>query len=283
MDQLQSERLKHFPNVNSLLKISLGLVLFTIISSALVYAETISVDIEGNSFDVDYTVTGMTVSGIEADLTFFSLILTVDVTDSTGTLDITFDRSFLDSTFEGADDDFLIINQFGEEVNFTETETTSQSRTLSIEVPAGTIDIEIIGTIFGDSSSISTEDSDSDAKAAADKAAADKAAADKAAADKAAADKAAADKAAADTKASQTECGPGTIIQNGVCVLDERCGPGTVLEDGACVLDSTPKSSETSVKIDSRELIAGTVTALVIALIIIIILGIISKASKSKN
>ena len=293
MDQLQSERLKHFPNVNSLLKISLGLVLFTIISSALVYAETISVDIEGNSFDVDYTVTGMTVSGIEADLTFFSLILTVDVTDSTGTLDITFDRSFLDSTFEGADDYFLIINQFGEEVNFTETETTSQSRTLSIEVPAGTIDIEIIGTIFGDSSSISTEDSDSDAKAAADKAAADKAAADKAAADKAAADKAAADKAAADkaaadkaaadTKASQTECGPGTIIQNGVCVLDERCGPGTVLEDGACVLDSTPKSSETSVKIDSRELIAGTVTALVIALIIIIILGIISKASKSKN
>ena len=303
MDQLQSERLKHFPNVNSLLKISLGLVLFTIISSALVYAETISVDIEGNSFDVDYTVTGMTVSGIEADLTFFSLILTIDVTDSTGTLDITFDRSFLDSTFEGADDDFLIINQFGEEVNFTETETTSQSRTLSIEVPAGTIDIEIIGTIFGDSSSISTEDSDSDAKAAADKAAADKAAADKAAADKAAADKAAADKAAADkaaadkaaadkaaadkaaadTKASQTECGPGTIIQNGVCVLDERCGPGTVLEDGACVLDSTPKSSETSVKIDSRELIAGTVTALVIALIIIIILGIIFKASKSKN
>jgi hypothetical protein len=66
-------------------------------------------------------------------------------------------------------------------------------------------------------------------------------------------------------------------------VLDERCGPGTVLEDGACVLDSTPKSSETSVKIDSRELIAGTVTALVIALIIIIILGIMSKASKSKN
>ncbi len=38
-----------------------------------------------------------------------------------------------------------------------------------------------------------------------------------------------------------------------------------------------------TVKIDSRELIAGTVTALVIALIIIIILGIMSKASKSKN
>ena len=278
VDKLQSERLEHFPNVNSLLKISLGLVLFTIISSALVYAETLSVDIEGNSFDIDYTATGMTVSGIEPDLTFFSLILTVDVTDSTGILNITFERSFLDSTFEGADDDFLIINQFGEEVNFTETETTSQSRTLSIEVLAGTTDIEIIGTIFGDSSS--TEDAD---KAVADKAAADKAAADKAAADKAAADKAAADKAAADAKVSQTQCGPGTILKNGACELDERCGPGTVLKDGACVLDSTPKSSETSVNIISRELITGVVVALGIAGAIGIILGIISKVSKSKN
>jgi hypothetical protein len=254
MDELQSERLKHFPNVNSLLKISLGLVLFTVISSALVYAETLSVDIEGNSFDVDYTVTGMTVSGIEPDLEFVSLILTVDVTDSTGTLDITFDRSFFDSIFEGADDDFLIINQFGEEPTFTETEITSQSRTLSIEVPAGTIDIEIIGTIFGDSSAETEETMMEETME---------------------------EETVADTP--KTECGPGTILKDDVCELDERCGPGTVLEDGACVLDSTPKSSETSVKIDSRELIAGTVTALVIALIIIIILGIMSKASKSKN
>jgi len=94
MDKLQSERLKHFPNVNSLLKISLGLILFTIISSALVYAETVSVNVEGTSYDIEYVGTGMTISGIEADSDFISLILTVDVTDSTGTLDITFDRSF---------------------------------------------------------------------------------------------------------------------------------------------------------------------------------------------
>ena len=104
MDNMQSERLKHSPNVSSLLKISLGLILFTLLSSALVYAETLSVDIEGNSFDVDYTTTGMSVSGIIADLDFVSLILTVDVTDSPGILEITFDRSFFDSTFEGAED-----------------------------------------------------------------------------------------------------------------------------------------------------------------------------------
>ena len=253
VDKLQSERLQHFPNVNSLLKISLGLILFTIISSALVYAETLSVDIEGNSFDVDYTTTGMTVSGIEADLTFFSLILTVDVTDSTGILNITFERSFLDSTFEGADDDFLIINQFGEEVNFTETETTSQSRTLSIEVLAGTTDIEIIGTIFGDSTEETMmEETMEESTETVD-------------------------------ETPKIQCGPGTILKNGACELDERCGPGTVLKDGACVLDSTPKSSETSVNIISRELITAVVAALAIAGAIGIILGIISKVSKSKN
>ena len=191
MDKRQSERLEHFPNVNSLLKISLGLILFTIISSALVYAETISVDIEGNSFDIDYTATGMTISGIEPDLDFVSLIFTVDVTDSSGTLDITFDRSFFDSTFEGLDDDFIILAD-GDEPNFSETATTTQSRTLSIELPAGTEEIEIIGSVFGDSTTVVPDTSEEDA--AADKAAAEKAAADKAAADKEEEDKAAAEK-----------------------------------------------------------------------------------------
>ena len=103
----QSEKLGYLPNVNLLMKISLGLILFTIISTALVYAETESVIVDGNSYDVEYTATGMTVSGIEADTDFISLILTVDVTGSSGTLDITFDRSFFDSIFNEADDDFI--------------------------------------------------------------------------------------------------------------------------------------------------------------------------------
>ena len=262
MDKLQSESLKHSPNVNSLLKISLGLIFFTIISTALVYAETGSVNIEGNSFDIEYTVTGMTISGIEADLEFVSLIFTVDVTDSLGTLDITFDRSFYDSIYQGEDDDFIVISDGGLEPNFTETETTTQSRTLSIELPAGTEEVEIIGSVFGDSSSISTGDFDVDAKVAADKAAADKAAAD---------------------KAAQTQCGPGTILKDGICVLDERCGPGTVLKDGICVLESTPKSSETSTKGLGKEMIVGVITAIAIAGAIGIILGLISRASKSKD
>jgi len=275
-EKTQTQRLNPLPNVNSLLKISLGLIFFTLLSTALVYAETIPLDIEGTSYDVDYTATGMTVSAVEADLDFISLILTVDVAESPGTLDITFDRTLFDSTFEGLDDDFIILAD-GDEPVFSETQTNSVSRTLSIELPAGTEEIEIIGSSFNTPSD-TTDDS-----AAADKAAADKAAADKAAADKAAADKAAADKAAAVTTTTATQCGPGTILKDGACVLDERCGPGTIFKDGTCVLDSTPQPTTTSVKGLGKDLMMGLIAAIAIAGVVGIILGIMAKASKSND
>jgi len=38
---------------------------------------------------------------------------------------------------------------------------------------------------------------------------------------------------------SKTQCGPGTIPKEGVCVLDERCGPGTIFDEDtfSCVLE----------------------------------------------
>jgi hypothetical protein len=254
VEKIQTIKLNHLPNVNSLLKISLGLIFFTILSTALVYAETIPVDVDGTSFNVEYTATGMTVSGIESDTDFISLILTVDVTESSGTLDITLDRSLLDSTFQGLDDDFILLAD-GDEPVFSEI-TTPQSRTLSIELPAGTEEIEIIGSVFGNSASVDViSDVDDDA------------------------DKAAADKAAAD-KTTPTQCGPGTILKNGACVLDERCGPGTILKDGACVIDPTQSSGSTS-KGMTKESLMGFVIAFVVAGIIAVVFGIIAKASKS--
>lgn len=251
MDKLQSERLKHFPNVDSLLKVSFGLMLFTIISSALVYAETLSVEVGGTSYDVDYTVTGMTVSGIESDFGFISLIITVDVPDSTGTLDITFDRSFFDSTFEGVDDDFIILAD-GDEATSTETNTNSQSRTLSIELPAGTADVEIIGSVFGISALEETPEETPEEAPVKDK--------------------------------PKTQCGPGTILKDGVCVLDERCGPGTILKNGVCVLDSTPQpaAGTGTSKGMGKELITGVIAAFAAAGTVGIILGLIAKAGKSR-
>jgi len=276
VEKTQTEKLGYLPNVNLLMKISLGLILFTIISTALVYAETESVTVDGTSYDVSYTGTDMTVSGIEADTDFISLILTVDVTGSSGILDITFDRSFFDSIYNEADDDFIILVD-GDEPTFTETQTNSQSRTLSIDLPAGSEEVEIIGSSFNNSVTTPTDDSVDE-----DKAAADKAAADKAAADKAAADKAAADKAAADTT-TPTQCGPGTVLKDGACVLDEICGPGTSLEDGVCVLDSTPAPTSSTSKGLGKELIIAVVAGIVIAGTIGVILAIMSKASKSSD
>jgi hypothetical protein len=260
--ELYSEKHTPIPSVSSLLKISLGLILFTMISTALVYAETMSVDVDGTSFDLEYDATGMTVSGIEADTDFISLILTVDVTESSGTLDITLDRSFFDSTFEGLDDDFIILAD-GDEPISSETATTTQSRTLSLELPAGTEEIEIIGSVFGDSTTVVVPDTSEEdaAKAAADAAAA----------------KAAAD-AAADNTLS-TQCGPGTVLKDGACVLDERCGPGTVLENGACVLDSTAQTPSSS-KGMGKDSIMGFVIAFAGAGIVAVVFGIIARSQK---
>ena len=39
----------------------------------------------------------------------------VEVTDSTGVLEITFDRNFFDSTYEGLDDDFFVFDSVTQE------------------------------------------------------------------------------------------------------------------------------------------------------------------------
>ena len=275
MNNLKSERVRSFPNVNSLMKISLGLIFFTILSTAFVYAETISTD--GTSFDIPYTTTGMTITGIESDTESMSLILSVDVTDLNGKLNIVLDRYFFDSVYNRTYSDFIILAD-GDYALFEETEINSKTRTLSITVPFGTEDLEIIGSTLDDSLPIVLVDSNEN-KLLSD--VADKAAADKAAADKAAADKAAADKAAAD-KAAQAQCGPGTILEGNACVLDNRCGPGTILEGNACVLDSTLAKSSAPMGY-TKELIMSVTITLGIAGIIGIILALIARANKNKN
>jgi len=302
MTKLQSEKLERFSDFGSLLKISLGLIVITMLSSTLAYAEIVSVDVEGNSFDVDYTATGMTVSGVEADLDFVSLIFTVDVTDSLGTLDITFDRSFYDSIYQGEDEEFIVISDGGLEPNFTETETTPQSRTLSIELPSGTEELEIIGSSFDNFISEPTtpepvvETPEPVVETPEPVVETPEPVVET-------------PEPVVETPKTQcgpgtilkdgecvldstpepvvetpkTQCGPGTILKDGVCTLDERCGPGTILKDGECVLDSTPKPTETSVKGMGKEMVMGVIIAFVAAGIVAVVFGIMSKASKSSS
>jgi hypothetical protein len=231
------------------MKISLGLIFFTILSTAFVYAETISVDVDGTSFDVQYTAVGMTVTGIESDTESVSLIFSVDVTDSTGILNVELERSFFDSIYDDTDDLFFILAD-GDEAISEEIQSTSQSRSLIITVPFGTEDLEIIGSVFNNSVEEPIVEEPIVEEPIVE-------------------------------NIPNNECGPGTILEDDICILDQRCGPGTILEDGACVLDSAPVTSSSSG--NSKELIMSITVAFVIAGIIGIILALISRANRNKN
>ena len=211
--------------------------------------QTISVDVNGILNDVKYSVRGMTVTDIESDIESASLIFFVGVTDLSGRLNVEFDRTFFDSVYDGVADPFFILAD-GDESVFEETETKNQSRTLSITVPYGTEELEIIGSVFSSSvEEIIVEEIIVEEIIVND--------------------------------VPDNECGPGTILENNVCVLDQRCGPGTILEGNACVLDSTLVKSSTPGH--TKELIMSVTTALGIAGIIGIILAIIARANKNKN
>jgi hypothetical protein len=171
-----------------------------------------------------------------------------------GKLDVVLDRSFFDSVYDDVDDLFFILAD-GDEVISKEIQTTSQSRTLSITVPYGTEELEIIGSVFNSPvEEIIVEEI--------------------------IVEEIIVEEIIVDD-VPNNECGPGTILENNICVLDQRCGPGTILEGNECVLDSTlVKSSSTGY---TKELIMSVTTALGIAGIIGIILAIIARSNKNKN
>jgi hypothetical protein len=259
------------PSLGSLVKISIGLIIVAILSSAFVYAETTTVDVNGVSYDVDYVGTGVTVSSMSADTDFVSLLINVDVTGSPGTLEITLDRNFFDSKYQGEDDDFIVLVD-GDEPVYSETSTTDQSRSLSITLPSGTEEVEIIGSQFGSSGDTEPEPEVTppeeeevtppeeepevkDPTPVVEKPVVEK---------------------------PKTECGPGTILKDGVCILDERCGPGTVLENGECVAEPVTESEVTPQGL-GKQLVIGVVAAFIIAGVIGLVLAIMSKASKSSK
>ena len=88
---------------------------------------------------------GVTVESYQLDYEVNSVILEVQVSDTMGGLEMTFDREFLDSIYQGEDDEFLVIGD-GDLLQYTETETTNLSRTIEVNVTSDIEEVEIFGS-----------------------------------------------------------------------------------------------------------------------------------------
>ena len=257
------------------------IALFAVIFTPLYALETptgsAQVDVGGVTVEVPYAAEGVEVKSVVADLDGIELIWEVEVTGSPGFLEIYFDRQFFDAQFGDEDDVFFAIADGFDEVPLQETQTTGESRTILMELTPGSEEIEIFGTVLQgvefemkptEPEPTETEPEPTETEP---------------------------EPTETETKeepkvetpketVSETQCGPGTTLKNGVCVLDETCGPGTHLENGVCVLDET---TSVGVSISDRpqgtQLVISTVAAFLIAFAVIIILWIIARGRGKKK
>jgi hypothetical protein len=281
------------------------LLAFALLSMILVlpgaYASTASIEVNGNTHEITYEATGLTVEGLEADTSTATLSVLVTTTEVEGTLVITLDRAFFDSRTDGADDDFLILADT-EEAIFVE-EKTDSSRTLAITVPVGTNSIDIISlgtTNFGTGESAAPEETPEEIPETTEETPTEPEPTEEPtkcgpgtvldpqtnacvleAVPEPTEEPAPIETPETPEAPESQQCGPGTVLKDGQCVLDETCGPGTILKDGQCVLDtSAPTSSPTSM---GKEFIVGIFAAFIIAFVVMIILWAIGRAGRRKN
>ena len=100
--------------------------------------------VEGTNYTVTYDITNGKILGMKTDSQAKSLLVAIQTTDD-GVLTITLPRALIDAKAGNLDDKFFVLVN-SQEADFTETNTTTTDRTLSIPFVDGTEEIEIIGT-----------------------------------------------------------------------------------------------------------------------------------------
>ena len=227
-------------------KIVLVFGVFAIISILpAAFADSISVDTGESTYDIEYTANGVDIKSASADMDFMSLIFTVEVLDSEGQLEFNFDRDFFDAKLGSEDDEFFVIAD-GDELSFEETKDDSY-RNIVFTIDPGTEEIEIVGSqIAGVSYLIEKEESDMQAAIEAE------------------------EQAIAYAEAEEAEI---------ISILEESCGEGTILKDGVCVLENPPVQST---PINPTPLIYGIFGAMGIGLAVVLILWGIGKRSNKE-
>jgi predicted secreted protein with PEFG-CTERM motif len=97
----------------------------------------------GQSYTVNYGVTGATVTDISISQQDTSLLVTL-TSSSDGNLTMTMPRSLIDAKANSGDDQFFVLVD-GADSDFTESKT-ADSRTITVSIPEGTQEVEVIGT-----------------------------------------------------------------------------------------------------------------------------------------
>jgi len=216
--------------------------IFALVPAA--FADSISVNIGDSTYDIEYTSSNVEIRSVTADMDFISLIFEV-VVGSGGELEFNFERDFFDAKLDSEDDDFFVLVD-GDELSFTETKDDSH-RSISFLVDPGTEEIEIIGSEITGVSYILEKEAEVQAQIEAEEEAEAEAEAEK--------------------EAEITS------------ILEEQCGEGTILEDGVCVLENPIIEST---PIDSSPLIYGMFGAMGIGLAVVLILWGIGKRSNKE-
>ena len=268
--------------MKSVILLAASLLIISIPLYAYAVEGTFTVDVDGTSVDVSYDAVGVDVIGAEADLNEIELILEVQVNEDPATLSITFERSFFDAKFGEEDDEFFVIAD-GDFIDLVETETTLDSRTLQLDLPLGTEEIEIFGTIlsgmtYGEAEPVVEEPTMEEPEVMEEP----EQVMEEPEQVMEEPEEVMEEPEQVMEEQPTVECGPGTVLKDGECVLDQTCGPGTHLEDGVCVLDSPAQSSSAGERPPMNQLIIGAGAAFVISIIVIIILWIISRGSRQK-
>lgn len=97
----------------------------------------------GESYNVNYSISGATISNISIEPKISSLAISLQTT-SDGSITLTLPRPLIDAKAGSADDQFFVLED-GQNVNFQESKTDT-ARTLTIPFPDGTERIEVVGT-----------------------------------------------------------------------------------------------------------------------------------------
>ena len=225
------------------------------------FADTVTIEIDNVTYDIDYTGNNIILKSVTADLDFISLIFETEVSDSGGDVSITLQRDFFDAKIgTEIDDEFFILSD-GDEIEFEETKN-DESRFLSFSLSPGTEEVEIIGTILVNNSFLMEQEAqvqaDADAKAQVQADADAKAQAD------------------ADAKAQADADAKAQAEEQKLEKLVNACGDGTIYENGECILSPMEKNSK---NVNPGPLIYSIVIGLMIGIVITLILWGIGKRS----